>query len=241
MHIALLSRSLDMRPLAQILRTLRPELRVSEQGAEDWQAADIAVCWNPPEGALDVMPQLRLVHSLGAGVDNILATMARRDAAVCRVVDPQVSAGMAEYVAWGVLHYHRGLDQVLAAQASQRWSRPAQTPAARRTVGILGLGTIGALVATMLQRFGFAVRGWSRSPKQIDGLRSYHGHAELAEFLCDTQILVCLLPLTDSTRGILNAACFEALSKGAVLIHCGRGEHLEVADLIVGMRLAVAS
>jgi glyoxylate/hydroxypyruvate reductase A len=134
-----------------------------------------------------------------------------------------------------VLHFHRQLDRVLANQRLDRWFRHDQRDASECAVGIMGLGEIGSRVATDLQRFGFAVRGWARKPRELPGVATFAGSEEFKPFLQGTDILVCLLPLTHETRWILNANTFEHLRPGAKLIHVGRGEHLVPADLIAAL------
>lgn len=233
--LVLMSRDFDMSHLAQPILRAAPEFDVVIHGEPSSGDADIAVCWNPPAGALAALPNLRLVHSIAAGVDNILSDPALPAVPLCRVVDPRHARGMSEFVTWGVLHFHRQLDRVLANQRLNRWLRDDQRDAAECAVGIMGLGEIGSRVATDLQRFGFAVRGWARKPRELAGVRTFAGPQEFRPFLQGTDILVCLVPLTHETRWILNANTFEHLRPGAKLIHVGRGEHLVPADLIAAL------
>lgn len=204
-----------------------------EQGASD---ADIVVCWKPPAGVMATMPNLRLIHAIAAGVDNVLSDPELPDLPVCRIVDPLLAKAMAEYVLWGTLYFHRDFDRVSANARSGHWHRYEQVAAADRRVGILGLGTLGVQAAQLLRSAEYQVSGWSRSAKQVDGVEVFVGAAALDGFLAQTDILICLLPLTPSTMGILNAACFARLPQGAALILCSRGEHLVVPDLVAGVR-----
>lgn len=222
-------------PLEEQLRPHVPGLHICLPGDPDAGDAEIAVCWNPPAGALSTLPKLRLVHSIAAGVDNILGDPTLPDVPLCRVVDPSHAQGMTEFVTWGVLHFHRHFDAVLANQSKALWWRPAQTDAARRRVGVMGLGTLGARVAVELQRFSFDVRGWSRERKSLPGIATF-GADEFDAFCADLDIVVCLLPLTEQTRGILGRATFDALPRGAKLIHAGRGEHVVRADLLAALK-----
>ncbi|WP_233176997.1 glyoxylate/hydroxypyruvate reductase A [Ralstonia sp. ASV6] len=230
--LALISRDYDMSHLVPSILRAAPELDVRMYGEPAAQDAEVAVCWNPPEGAIAAMPRVRLVHSIAAGVDNILVDPTLPAVPLCRVVDPQHARGMAEFVTWGVLHFHRQLDRVLANQRSATWLRPEQQHPSACTVGVMGLGEIGAHVAGELHRLGFNVRGWARQSRDLPGIGVYCGAAGLPMFLEGIDILICLLPLTDATRGLLNAGTFARLKPGAKLIHVGRGEHLAAADLL---------
>eukprot|EP01031_Cornospumella_fuschlensis_P018834 gene18834-23067_t len=133
---------------------------------------------------------------------------------------------MAEFVLWAVLHYHRGMDQVLRQQAGRVWRMPPQRPAAQTRVGIMGLGAMGATVATALVAQGFAVSGWSRSPRALDGVTVWSGDGAMDDFLAPLDVVVSLLPLTEHTRGLCDARWLARLKPGAVLVNCGRGEQV---------------
>jgi glyoxylate/hydroxypyruvate reductase A len=228
-RIVLLSVGYDMTPVVRPLLKAAPELVIVP---EQEGSADVAVCWNPRPGSLARLRGLKLVHSIAAGVDNILADPALPAVPLCRVVDPGHAQGMTEFVTWGVLHFHRQMDRVLRNHARRVWERPLQVAAAQRTIGVMGLGTLGARVAGELRRFGFSVRGYSRTRKALPGVETF-GEDELKHFLSPLDILVCLLPLTEATRGILNREHLAAMPRGARLIHAGRGEHL-VRDDVLG-------
>ena len=234
--LVLISRDYDMSHLAPSILRAAPELEVAMHGSHDAADADVAVCWNPPEGAVAALPKLRLVHSIAAGVDNILCDPSLPRVPLCRVVDPQHARGMSEFVTWGVLHFHRQLDRVMANQRNGVWHRYDQQAPSTCSVGVMGLGEIGSRVAADLHRLGFSVRGWARRPKDLPGIATFAGAAALDAFLSGTNILVCLLPLTGETRGILRARTLESLPRGAKLIHVGRGEHLVPRDLLNALK-----
>jgi len=199
----------------------------------DPAAIDYAIVWRPPPGLLASLPALKLILSLGAGVDHLLRDpQLPRDIPVVRLVDPYLSAAMSEFVALAVLRLHRRDLDYLAQQRARQWSELAQKNAAERPVGILGFGTIGQEAGRMLQALGFPVAGWSRSAKSIPGVTTYAGADGLAALLAISEILVCLLPLTPETEGILNARTLAQLPRGAGLVNAGRGGHLVEADLI---------
>lgn len=194
---------------------------------------EAAAGWYPPAGLLQSLPNLRLFSSTAAGVDHVFGpAQPQSDVPVCRIVDPELAAGMAEYVLWAVLYYHRALDQAMQQQTQRQWKIPVQKPAHQTHVGLLGLGALGSHLAKVLRDQGFAVSGWSRSPHVIDGVSTFAGRDALDTFLQTPDIVVCLLPLTDATRHLLNRRFFQTLKPGAALIHCGRGEHLVVDDLL---------
>ncbi|WP_295525753.1 glyoxylate/hydroxypyruvate reductase A [uncultured Pseudacidovorax sp.] len=232
--LAFLSANLDLGYLLPAFRAEFPDadLRtMADLGPLD--AIDAAVCWCPPAGLMARMPNLALIQSVGAGIDHLTADAELPPVPVCRIVDTDMASGMAAYVTWAVIHGQRHMGRYLASAAAGRWEEaPIEPPRAHR-VGIAGLGTLGLVCARALMALGYSVRGWSRSPREVpEGLDCFHGQAQQAEFLscCDT--LVCLLPLTDETTGILDRDLFAQLPRGAHLINVGRGAHLVEADLI---------
>lgn len=189
--------------------------------------------WFPPPGLAESLPNLRLVCSIAAGVEHVLQRLpVPIQLPVTRIVDPGLAVGMAEYVLWAVLYYHRALDRALQQQAQRVWQMPVQKTPAQTHVGVMGLGVLGGHIAQVLQAQGFVVSGWSRSAHAIDGVCTYAGPDALDDFLQAPDVLVCLLPLTPETRFILGKDLFGRLKPGAALVHCGRGEHLVVDDLL---------
>lgn len=226
-EVALVSASFDLRPLGRQLSARRPDWRLRVWPEEGWEQADMLVGWNCPPDVYAPMRQLRLVHGIASGADNLIAGQDLRGLPVCRVVDEAQARGMVEYVLWGVLHFHRGFDQALRQQRERRWQRPAFTSAASCRVGVMGLGELGGRVALALAAQGYSVSGWSRTVRAFPGIASFAGEAQREAFLAGVDVLVCLLPLTPQTRGILGAKTLAALPRGAALVHCGRGEHLD--------------
>lgn len=217
------------------LLALDPSLTIFRHGDAGAEQADVALCWNPSSGTLGQYPDLRLIHSIAAGADQIFKDVSRPlQVPVCRIIDPDHRLGMVEYVLWGVLHYHRGFDQMLKNQAQVLWKRPGQQPAQQTRVGVMGLGELGRAVASQLAGLGFDTRGWARRAKQVDGVKTFQGE-QLNEFLDGLDILVCLLPLTNETDGILGKDIFTRMAQGAVLINCGRGEHLQRDELFAAL------
>ncbi|MFM9926278.1 glyoxylate/hydroxypyruvate reductase A [Variovorax sp. H27-G14] len=234
-RIALISQSARLDYFVPLLQAAAPELDVVVWPDPAFEDADVAMCWNAPPGVYAQMPRLRLVHSIAAGVDNVVAGQALRGLPVCRVVDPKLADGMVQYVLWSVLHFHRKFDVALANQRQRVWQRPMQTPAGECRVGLMGLGKLGGAIARSLLGLGYAVNGWSRSAPDIEGLTVFSGPAAFDDFLARTDVLVCVLPLTDATRGILGQRTFDALPRGAAVVNCGRGEHLVAPDLLAAL------
>jgi glyoxylate/hydroxypyruvate reductase A len=188
--------------------------------------------WVPPENIATTFPNLELVFSIGAGVDQFDFSQLPHHIPLIRMLEPGIAEGMIEYVTMAVLALHRDLVHFVAQQREQIWREIQATQAAKRRVGVMGLGLLGQAVLERLKIFGFPLAGWNRSPRSIEDVSCYAGEQDLGDFLARTDILVCLLPLTDETRGILNAGLFEALPRGAQLVNAGRGGHLVEADLI---------
>lgn len=235
LRIALVSATLDLAFLRTALETAAPTAHISiypEQGFDD---AEVAVAWNPPHGVLASMPQLKLIHSIAAGLDNIFADPHLPDVPVCRIVDAGHAQGMAEYAIWSTLMFHREMDRHLQNAQQRRWERPEQIAAADYTVGILGFGAIGRTVGRSLKAMSYTVRGWTRLEKEEPGIEIYSGPEALPAFLSGCNLLICLLPLTAATRGILNADLFRRLPQGAAIVNMGRGEHLVEADLLAAI------
>jgi glyoxylate/hydroxypyruvate reductase A len=212
--------------------TRDPSLSILRHGDPGAEQAQVALCWNPTPGSLGLYPDLRLIHSIAAGADQIFKDPSRpAQVPVCRIIDPDHRLGMVEYVLWGVLHYHRGFDQMLRNQSRAVWDRPGQRPAKQTRVGVMGLGELGRAVAAQLAALGFDTRGWARRPQQVTGVTTYQGD-RIAAFLAGLDILICLLPLTPETEGILGSQTFAHMAPDSVVINCGRGEHLRGEELM---------
>ena len=197
---------------------------------------DYALVWRPEPGFLASLPDLKLILSLGAGVDHLLGDpQLPRHVPIVRLVDPHMTDAMSEYVVLQVLRLHRRDLDYRAQQEAGVWRELDQQNAAERRVGILGLGELGQDAAKKLTALGFDVAGWSRSGKDIAGIASYAGAAGLAPLLRRSEILVCLLPLTAETEGILNTSTLALLPRGAALVNAARGAHLVEDDLLAGL------
>ncbi|MFM0738278.1 glyoxylate/hydroxypyruvate reductase A [Paraburkholderia xenovorans] len=215
-----------------------PEANLREWQPGDTAPADFAVVWRPPREMLAGRDDLRAIFNLGAGVDAILAlehdapgTLPRRTPLI-RLEDTGMAPQMAEYVAHAALRYLRRFDDYQTQQSERRWQVLDAHPRDTFTVGVLGLGVLGAHVAKTLAAFGMPVRGYSRSARQIGGITTFAGDAQFDAFLDGVKLLVNLLPHTPDTQDVLNAQTFSKLAKGAYLVNVARGGHLVEQDLL---------
>ena len=194
--------------------------------------ADYAVVWAPPQQFFDEQPQLRAIFNVGAGVDALMKLRLPAQALVVRLDDAGMAVQMAEYVCHAVTRHVRELDAYEADAAQGRWQHRTRRDRNAYPVGVMGLGVLGERVARALQLFEFQVLGWSRTAKSIPGVEGYAGLAALPDFLARCRVLVCLLPLTPDTQGILNRDTLAQLLPGAYLINVARGAHLVEDDLL---------
>lgn len=197
---------------------------------------DVALAWKAPHGALAGFPNLRLICSLGMGVDHLLEDpRLPANVPIARLVDANMVEQMSEYVLYGVLHFHRRFDVYGRYQRERQWQELPLPHTALRRVGIMGIGEIGTDCARKVAALGFPVRGWSRSPKAIPAVKCYAGPSELPAFLRETDILVSVLPLTENTQNIVNARTLALLPKGAYFINVARGGLLCEKDLLTAL------
>ena len=196
-----------------------------------------AIVWKQVPAVLATLPNLKAIFSAGAGVDHLLASPHLPEVPIVRVVDPNLTQYMVEYVCWRGLDHHRQGRVYREQQPQKLWHEPPQPMASQVSVGVMGLGHLGRACARSLAGLGFSVRGWSRTERTLDGVTTFHGAAGLDTFLAGTDILVVLLPLTAATRGIIDAALLKALRRdgplgGPILINAGRGGLQKEADIL---------
>jgi glyoxylate/hydroxypyruvate reductase len=218
---------------------------VQDQPAHTHPGVRYCMTWKPLPGIYERMPDLAALFVLGAGVERFLADPAIPPGVqIVKMAEPGLTQAMEHYVLWQVLNHHRRFWELDVAQREVRWMDQTYPAPWDRKVGVMGLGTLGEAVARVLKSFGFNTRGWSRSAKAIDGVAVFSGPAQMDAFVEGLDILVCLLPLTPETQGILNADLLGRLAPGAGLINVGRGAQLNEADLLSALdsgRLAAAS
>ncbi len=222
---------------APAMRRLMPEIDIRywpEIGDPD--EVDAVLMWQAPDGLFERLPGLKAIFATGAGVDAIL-----RDERVpthlplARLVDPSMTAEMSEYVVLQALRFHRQEPTYAAQQRDRVWKVHPQPHPEERRIGMMGLGELGQDALRMLKPFGFALGGWSRTPRSVDGVECFSGQDGFERFLARTDILVNLLPLTANTAGIVDARLLAALPKGAFVINCARGGHVVDADLLAAL------
>ena len=231
MHITFCCTDTKPAPWLEGLRAALPGAHI-----ENWQLdaapADYAVVWAPPQDFFDRQPALKAIFNTGAGVDALMKLRLPAGVPVVRLDDAGMAVQMAEYVCHAVIRHFRELDVYEAEAAEGRWAYRKPRRRAEFTVGVMGLGVLGARVSQALAQFDFPVLGWSRSPRQLAGVQCFAGEAGLADFLAATQVLVCLLPLTPQTEGIMRRETLRQLKPGAYVINVARGSHLVDEDLL---------
>lgn len=191
--------------------------------------------WRPPADVASLFPNLELLFSSGAGVDQFDMAALPPGLALVRMVEPGIIHAMVEYATLSVLALHRDFPAYREQQRAATWREIRVRPASTRRVGVMGLGVLGRAVLERLSAFGFALSGWSRSARTIPGVACHAGAGALPDFLAACDILVCLLPLTPETRGILDRRLFATLPRGAGLVNAGRGPHLVADDLLAAL------
>ncbi|OUM03835.1 2-hydroxyacid dehydrogenase [Variovorax sp. JS1663] len=224
------------RQWAEVFRRRAPEIdfRIWPDIGDPAQVRFLAA-WEPPPDIAARFPALEVLFSSGAGVDQFDFTILPPALPVVRMVEPGIVRGMVEYVTHAVLDLHRDMPAYRRQQQEGLWQPLTVRPAGERRVGVLGLGSLGQAVLAQLVGLGFDCAGWSRSQHHVDGVQCHAGSEALQDFLARTDVLVCLLPLTDATRGFLDARLFSLLPRGASLVHVGRGPQLVEADLLAAL------
>ncbi|MEQ9378870.1 MAG: glyoxylate/hydroxypyruvate reductase A [Imperialibacter sp.] len=199
----------------------------------DQSEVTCAVVWGHPTGSLTAFPNLKLICSMGAGVDHVLKDPELPDSVpVVRIVDEGLSFSMSNYIVSAVLYHHRRFEKYLADKKAHIWDQPSP-PEVDCRIGIMGFGVLGQDAGRKLKALGFDVFGYANSRKKVDGIQCFAGEGELSAFLREINVLVCLLPATPETKGVLNKKFFEGMNRGTYLINAARGHH-QVTDDIIG-------
>jgi glyoxylate/hydroxypyruvate reductase A len=202
----------------------------------DTAQIEVALAWKPDRGLIASFKNVKLIVSLGMGVDHLLADDRLPEGVpIVRIMDDGLVGQMGEYALYWALRHHREMDRYAASQQAKQWKPRDLIDTIDRRIGIMGLGVIGQDTAAKFAALGFPTAGWSRSPKTLAGIDTFHGADGFSKFLARTDILVSVLPLTRDTRGILNAKAFALLPKGAYLINMARGGHVVDADLLAAL------
>lgn len=231
MSFLIVSSQRDPQAWVEALKAEAPDIDLEiYPDVKDPEKVEFALSWKHPHGLYKEYPNLKVVASMGAGIDHVINDPdIPEQVKITRVVDEQLTKDMAVFVLALVLDHIRGISDYHSSSTwqPQFYKRPESTK-----VGILGLGVLGASVAETLSQNGFQVSGWSGSAKDISGVESFHGEAQLDDFLKESEVLVCLLPLTSETENILNKELFQKLPEGAYIINVARGNHLVEEDLL---------
>lgn len=237
MSLLLIAPGRDMRAWEKALRGVDQNLEVETwPNVADKKRVQFAVCWKQPDHLLGDFPNLKAVSSLGAGTDHLLNDPdLPEEVEICRVVAPTLVRQMQEYVLASLLTYQRNILRYRSQQNRSEWKVHDNISAGELPAGIMGLGEIGRPVAKFLERAGYPVSGWSASSKTIKGVDTFAGPGELEAFLSRVRVLVCLLPLTPETEGILDLELFRRLERPGYLVNVARGEHLVEEDLIYAL------
>jgi glyoxylate/hydroxypyruvate reductase A len=235
MHILIHRADGDTDPWVADFAELLPEAEVVVwREGEKARPCDYALVWSPPQAILRELGEVKAIFNAGAGVDGILKFGAALPAhvPVVRLDDAGMGVQMAEYVTHAVLRYFRRFDEYEAQARAGQW-RPLPTHRKEDfSIGVLGTGVLGARVLQALAPFGFPLRGWSRTPKDLAGVDCFSGADGLDAFLRGTRVLVCMLPLTPDTNNLLDRAKLSSLLPSAYLINVARGAHLAEPDLL---------
>ncbi|GGF48440.1 2-hydroxyacid dehydrogenase [Echinicola rosea] len=234
MSLAIISPNRDISPWLEIFKKEAPDIPLEiYPDIKHPEEVTTAMVWQHPKGSLQSFPNLKLICSMGAGVDHILGDdTIPEDVSITRIVDPRLTFSMTNYVVMGVLNYHRQIRRYEADKKLRKWDM--SNPEIPVKVGVLGVGELGGDVLDKLSYMGIEVYGYGNSPKPDFRHPYYHG-SQLEEFLSTSNVLVCLLPLTKNTDGFLNMELFRKCTEGTYLINVARGKHLVEEDLITAL------
>lgn len=237
--MTLLFHGLEQRGLAwrEIVSARVPQMPFLRWGHDEVDPLTVRyiAAWNAPPEFIAQFPNLEILFSVGAGIDQLPLDALPPQVRVVRMVEQGIITGMAEYVAMACLALHRDLPFFISEQRAGRWSYRHTRLASESRIGIMGLGELGRASLEILRPMGFPLSGWSRSPRVIEGVSCFSGEAGFEAFLAQSDILVCLLPLTDETRGILCRETFAKMPVGSAVVNAGRGGHLIADDLIAAL------
>ncbi|MDP3160759.1 MAG: glyoxylate/hydroxypyruvate reductase A [Reyranella sp.] len=202
----------------------------------DKAGIEVVLAWKPPAGLIASFPNLKLIVSLGMGVDHLLADDRLPEGVpIVRIMDDGLVGQMSEYALYWALRHHRDIDKYAASQRAKQWKVEDFVDTLHRRIGILGLGTIGQDTAKKFAALGFPTAGWSRTKKSLPGIETFHGADGLARVLAQSDILINVLPLTRDTKGLLDAKVFATLPRGAYLINMARGGHVVDEALLAAL------
>ena len=231
MHITFCCAATDAEPWLIELRAALPGSTISlwQPGAP---AADYAIVWQPPQAFFDEQPQLKVAFNIGAGVDALLRLNIAPTTQLVRLDDAGMGVQMAEYVCHALIRHYRSFDGYDLDKAPGVWRQREVLPRSEMPVGIMGLGVLGTRVAKAVAQFDFPVNGWSRTAKEVAGVRCFHGADGFKDFLAASKVLVSVLPATPETRDLINRDTLLRLQPGGYLINVARGAQVVEEDLL---------
>ena len=234
MNIAIIAPYKDVTDWVDTFKELDPSLTVEVfPSIKQYDLVEAVVLWQHPHGVLKEFPNLRLICSMGSGVDHIMADPdLPKDIPITRIVDPRLTFSMTNYVIMGILNFHRQLFRYVDYKENRTWDM--SNPEIDIRVGVMGAGQLGTDVLDKLQALGIPSMGYGNSPKENYPHKYYYGN-QLDDFLQQVNVVVCLLPLTLKTAGFLNLELFKKFKRGTYLINVARGKHLIEEDLIVAI------
>lgn len=198
----------------------------------DCRSAEIAIVANPDPKEIARLTNLKWVHSVWAGVERLVADLGDQPFEIVRLIDPELARTMAEAVLSWCLYLHRDMPAYARQQRKHKWAELPYSKPSQKTIGVLGLGALGIASAQLLKQFGFHVQGWSRTQKDLPDIETFQGSEGLEQMISQSDILVCLLPLTEGTRHLLDLGLLKKTRPGASLINFGRGPVVVTDDLV---------
>jgi glyoxylate/hydroxypyruvate reductase A len=219
------------------VRALRPDMAVVDwRDVSDPAAFEFALLWKPPPGGLGAFTGLKAIQSLGAGVNQLDLAALPAGVPLARLIDASLTETMVDYAIAALYRHFRAFDRYERDTRARHWAHAAPPDKARFPVGVMGLGVLGGAIARQIHALGFPVHGWSRARKPLDGIVSHAGPEGLPGFMAAVRLVICVLPLTPATAGILNARTLAALPAGAFVVNIGRGGHVAEPDLAALVR-----
>ena len=215
------------------IKTIVPDVELHDEYEVDKDSIEIALVYNPPSGKLLEYPNLKAIITLSAGADGLLSDSKLPNVPIIRLVSTEISDMMREYVVYQTIKLHRNFRKYERQHEKHIWQwLPPSVPTYEKKITVMGMGRMGFPCALALHNLGFDVTGWCRTPKYFKHIPCFSGIDKLNSLLKNTQILICILPLTNFTRGILSSELFYKLPKGASIINISRGGCLNENDLI---------
>jgi glyoxylate/hydroxypyruvate reductase len=240
MSIAIISPGRDVSSWVKTFTDVDPEIEIQVfPEISDKDAVELVILWQHPKGILKEFPNLKLICSMGAGVDHILSDPEIPPSLpITRIVDPGLTVPMTNYVIMATMNYHRQLYRYQSNQKKKVWDM--SNPELETKVGVMGVGALGGDVIEKLRILGFSVYGYGNSPKSDKDYPYFFGN-ELSEFLKHVNLVICMLPLTPDTEDVLNIDFFRKCNKGTYIINVARGNHLVEDDLLTAMDEGIIS